>query len=476
MKYSHLLAATCASLLLSACDNDDNDTSDFDNRALRTMVTTLGMDGDPSDQIQIKPAPQITDAKAQLGMKLFFSKDLSGDEDTACVSCHHPHLGGGDDLSLPIGVHANIPDLLGPGRVHSETKADAAGMHYDGGPTVPRNAPTTFNFALWKDTIFHDGRIEKLANGDIRTPDVDLGEADDQAPNLVHAQARFPVTSPEEMAASAFEGDSNEDIRSSLAQRLANNPQWQIEFDNVFGADTNITYTHVADAIAHYEASQHFVDTPWKAFVEGNDNAISKQAKEGAMLFFKHPSQGGVGCASCHSGDFFTDEKFHALAMPQIGRGKGNGDNEADDFGRMRETNLMDDKYRFRTPTLLNVSETGPYGHVGSYDSLEATVRHHLNPQDALADYDFTLASMAQPDMQSQHAETNTMAAMAVVEARQNADTSLLRNVALNDAQVDQVMAFLHTLTDPCVQDKSCMDRWIPATNSALNLLDAQFQ
>jgi len=44
--------------------------------------------------------------KAQLDMKLFYTKSLGGDKDSACVTCHHPMLGGGDNLSLSIGSEA----------------------------------------------------------------------------------------------------------------------------------------------------------------------------------------------------------------------------------------------------------------------------------------------------------------------------------------------------------------------------------
>ena len=132
-------------LILTACAVDEEDTSPL---RVRSVATVLGLTGDPTtDRI----LPDINDPKAQLGKKLFFTKGLGGDEDTACVSCHHPVLRGGDGLSLPIGVGAIEPDLLGPGRLHPS-----------GGPTVPRNAPTTFNTGLIDQTMFLDGRVESI--------------------------------------------------------------------------------------------------------------------------------------------------------------------------------------------------------------------------------------------------------------------------------------------------------------------------
>ncbi len=108
------------------------------------------------------------------------------------------------------------------------------------------------------------------------------------------------------------------------------------------------------------------------------------------MLFYTDRSKGGADCSSCHQGDFFTDEDFHNLAMPQIGPGKGDGDGSKD-FGRKRETGKMADKFAFRTPSLINVEVTGPWSHAGAYTSLESVIKHHLDPASAIANYDTSL-------------------------------------------------------------------------------------
>ena len=166
--HSLRLSIVSACLLMTACngsdgDSDNDNPASVDSDALLLLVKTAGLTGDPTTG---RTLPSINDPKAQLGKKLFFTKGLGGDSDSACVTCHHPSLGGGDDLSLSIGVGAETPDLLGPGRFHDSTAAN-----YDGGPTVPRNAPTTFNIAMWDQVLFHDGRVESLgktvgANGD----------------------------------------------------------------------------------------------------------------------------------------------------------------------------------------------------------------------------------------------------------------------------------------------------------------------
>ena len=79
---------------------------------------------------------------------------------------------------------------------------------------------------------------------------------------------------------------------------------------------------------------------------------------------------GKENCSSCHSGKFQTDLGFHAIAMPQIGPGKGHNSEDYDDgregFGREVVTGNVNDRFRFRTPTLRIVALTAPYGHAGS--------------------------------------------------------------------------------------------------------------
>ena len=465
--YLITLCVACILTWLAACtaENSSNTAgSTVDDAALLALVKAAGLTGDPT---RGRSLPSIDDPKAQLGKQLFFTQGLGGDSDSACVTCHHPALGGGDNLSLSIGVGAEIPELLGPGRHH-----DSVAIHFDGGPTVPRNAPTTFNIAMWDEALFLDGRVESLGKtlgmngGDgsgIRTPDSDFGVADPNAgATLVAAQSRFPVTSPEEMRGFSFEaGNSNDAVRASLASKLTNAQGWGAEFTVAFG-DPTITYDRIADAIAEYERSQIFVNSPWKAFVEGDVDAIGESAKRGAMKFFTSIEAGGADCVSCHSGDFFTDEKYHVLATPQIGRGKGddNGILSNDDFGRFRETGLAADKYRFRTPTLLNVEVTGPWGHAGAYTSLEGVVRHMLNPAEAVANYDF---SQLDPNAQAGDMLTNTQFALDQLEANRVANVSgVHRDVEFTDDDVTDLVDFLKTLTDPCVKDRGCLAPWIP--------------
>jgi len=446
-------------LLTVGCGSDNQNITDSE---LSSIISDNNLTGDPSRGTLI---PSITSAKAQLGMKLFFSKALGGDKDSACVTCHHPTLGGGDNLSLPIGVSAVSEDLLGLGRVHNSNA-----VNYDSGfAPVPRNAPSTFNVALWKKALFWDGRVENIAAG-ISTPDSGFNVIDvNSGQNLATAQARFPITSPEEMKGFSFEaGNNNTAVRTHLTQRLSDNTafdyisnSWQSEFTSVYGANS-VNIDNITDAIGEYENSQLFINTPWKAYIQGNQTAISEEAKRGAKLFYSSYESGGVNCVQCHSGDFFTDEKYHVMAIPQVGRGKGDGVTQDDDFGRARVNQA--DKYAFRTPTLLNVEVTGPWGHNGAYTTLEGVISHMVNIDASVAGFD---TSLLDSSVKTTNTKRNTQNALTQLHTNRYTGVSSHKNVVLSATQITDLVAFLKSLTDPCTKDRTCLDKWIP--NNSLN-------
>jgi cytochrome c peroxidase len=441
------------------------------DQRLRGLIVQQGLNGDPSIGRNL---PDVQSPLAQLGKILFFSKSLGGGFDAACVTCHHPALGGTDNLSLSVGVDAAFPDLLGVGRVGN-----------NGLPLVPRNAPTIFNIGLWDSGLFWDSRVESLlkesgrngADSGIRTPDSPFGVADDEAgDNLVMAQARFPITSAAEMKKEIFEnGSDNNAIRSHLAARIGNYGigeyelppnMWVAAFQNSYDSsqpvEELVTIDNIVRAISEYQRSMVFIDSPWKRYVDGDNSALSQQQKNGAIAFYT-----SAGCALCHNGDTFTDERHHTVGFPQIGPGKADGNN--DDFGRERETGRVQDRYRFRTPSLLNVGVTAPYGHSGAYATLGEVIRHYSNPQRSVDSFfdDNGVCQLPQfantvacadfyPD-----ARGNSQLALDKLNREQQAGTARLRNINLDDTQIDELEAFMNALTDFCVLDRDCLSPWI---------------
>ena len=475
------------------CYNENIDTH------LRCLINRHALTGDPSIGRNL---PDIqTSSLAKLGRMLFFSTDLGGNNDAACVSCHHPALGGGDRISLSIGAEAVDPKLLGPGRTLKPDSTfnirDDNGNIIDPGPTEPRNAQTTFNVGMLDRGLFWDSRIESLArpplkNGaggcPIMTPDGPTGpDGNLNAANLPAAQAHFPVTSTVELKGKAFEDidthggfntASRNAARASLVSRMkttpSNNgiPSWPSLF-NEAGLQEDFSFTDIGNAIGEYERSQVLVNNPWKRYVQNNQlDALTTNAKRGAILFLTPhneevlPGRNGAGCAKCHSGDNFTDEKFHVVAIPQIGRGGGrdNGTGDKNDTGRFFVSGLEDDKFAFRTSPLLNVEVTGPYGHSGAYTTLEGIIRHYGNPAKAVRNYDFSQLQDI-PAPQTARMKENTQQALSVL-------SELVRpkgtpeDFEFNDDEVAQLEAFLLSLTDPCVKDHACLSQWIPEERS----------
>jgi cytochrome c peroxidase len=479
--------------------------------ALRTLINQQNIQTVDPTNLDV---PSVTDPKVQLGKQLFFSKNLGGEQSAACVTCHHPVLGGGDNLSLPVGVDGvdinqqSSHDLLGQGRFQGENTNNL--------PLVPRNAPTVFNIALKQRNLFWDGRVEALPNGGIATPDSAVNDQGRPLPDmnipenatLANAQARFPVTSEAEMRDQFLPGIDNQTLRETLAKRFDNsqngfNSTWPLAFEQAYG-DQKVSFDRIAESIAAYESSMLFVNNPWQAYLAGDNNAISEQQKQGALLFFRPTGQGGGGCNVCHNGPDFSDSRFHLVAFPQFGTGKGDNSGAGDtaDFGREQVSGMDADRYHFRTPSLLNVAATAPYGHTGAYATLQDVVRHYINPartidtlfaarngrafaQGAAGSAPFCnlpqiLAitnknSVSCEDLYPSAYEDSLAAVQHLQQARNGqvvANSPLRANARLNGQQIAQIVSFLETLTDPCVTDRDCLAPWIIDESNAADYPD----
>ncbi len=396
-----------------------------------------------------------SEAKVTLGNLLFFDKILSGNRNISCATCHHPFAGTSDGLSLPIGEGARGLSVArdtgtGPDAIHER---------------VPRNSPAVFNLGAKEFVIlFHDGRVavDPSQPSGFRSP-----AGDDLPPGLespLAVQAMFPVTSPTEMAGQPGDNDPDDPdpanpiaiaaaagdlagpdgVWELLARRLRDIPEYVDLFKEAFpdiedAAD--LTYVHAANAIAAFEAVQWRADdSPFDRYLRGERDAMSGAALSGMRLFY-----GAAKCSSCHSGPFQTDQSFHAIAMPQIGPGKGDGPSGREDFGRARETNDPADLYKFRTPTLRNTALTGPWGHSGAYNSLEAVVRHHLDPVESLNNYDKGHAVLpSRPDLDGLDFIVQDDPSLRA----RIADANELKPRNLRDHHVRDLLAFLHALTD----------------------------
>jgi len=225
---------------------------------------------------------------------------------------------------------------------------------------VPRNASPLFALGAKSMTVmFHDGRVEvdDTQTTGFRSPAGN--DLPDNLDNILAVQAMFPVTSTTEMAgqlgespiianaAAAGNLSGSDGVWEKIADRLRNNPEYVTLFDKAFGiAQNEITYAHAANAISAFASAAWRADkSPFDRYLRGDKKALSQSAKKGMRLFY-----GKAGCSSCHSGKFQTDLQFYAIAMPQIGPGKGHGPSGHEDFGREAVTEDVSQRYQFRTP------------------------------------------------------------------------------------------------------------------------------
>ncbi|HJK95273.1 MAG TPA: cytochrome c peroxidase [Polyangiaceae bacterium LLY-WYZ-15_(1-7)] len=368
-------------------------------------------------------------ARLRLGQALFFERELSGNRDTSCASCHVPFLTTTEPLPLAVGQGAAG---VGPSRRRAE------------GAIQPRNTTDLFN----RDdpasaALFWDGRVERLRDGTLVAP-VAL------PPGLntpLEAQALLPILDRGEMRGQpgdvAVDGRPNElaalpdddpaAVWAAVLDRLLAIPEYVELLHRAF-PDEPLGPALVARALAHFQRELWEVrDSRFDAFeAEGDPGLLTPDEHAGRALFF-----GDAGCARCHSGPLLSDQRFHNLAVPQLGPGK---DPETGlDEGRFLVTGEPADRFRFRTPSLRNVALTPPYMHDGAYATLEAAVRHHLDPESALRAYDGAHLPASLRD--TLHADPATLdALLATLD-----DPRPLR--PLTDAEVAQLLAFLGTLT-----------------------------
>ena len=324
-------------------------------------------------------SPGRTDAGRQrvtgLGQLLFFEKELSGNRNVACSSCHMPFSHAAD--ALPLG--------RGQG-------ASGAGALRTGGVALPRNTPSPFNRSF-AHVLLWDGRVERLDDGTIRAP-VALPDGVD---TLLEAQALLPLLDRDEMRGHAGDADvhgqpnelatlPDEDpqaIWDAVMARLMAIDRYRLLFAGAFPGvpEGEHTIVHVVEAIVRFEMRLwELTDTPFDQLLGAEhrpavDTALSDTQRRGAELFF-----GDAGCHRCHDGPLLSDDRFHNIGVPPFGPGIDG----APDEGRFRVTGDPADRFAFRTPPLRNVELTGPYMHDGVFEWLEDAIRHHLDPDRAL--------------------------------------------------------------------------------------------
>ena len=296
-----------------------------------------------------------------------------------------------------------------PARAFTDGKPVSTGIE---GRAGQRNAPTILN-SLYNATQFWDGR----------------------APSL-EQQAALPIVNSVEM------GQPNLD---AAVARIATIPGYRRDFQSAFGSKPN--GTDLVRAIAAYERTQIAFDSPFDHYIAGETHAIDAAARRGWELF-----NGQARCNKCHAlseekrdPSNFTDNDFHNVGVlivrhDVVGLAKqarqllATGDAAAIDraaiqtdmsaLGRFLVTKKESDIAAFKTPNLRNLLLTAPYFHDGSQATLWDVIDHYNKG-----------AGLENPYL--------------------DADIVPL---ALSEHDIDDLVAFLASLTSPAYQKAAAIE------------------
>jgi len=189
-----------------------------------------------------------------------------------------------------------------------------------------RNAPALFNLA-WQKNFMWDGAIHHI-----------------------EAQALAPLHDPKELGSSIEE----------LIKKLEGSFFYRKEFLSVYG-DSLISSSRVLKAIAAFELSLISFGSKYDQVKQG-DAEFTEQEQNWYTHFQKQ-------CNQCHAEPLFSGFQYKDNGLPI--------DPSLQDLGRYLVTGDEQDKYKFKVPSLRNLSYTFPYMHDGRFDRLRQVVEHY---------------------------------------------------------------------------------------------------
>jgi cytochrome c peroxidase len=274
--------------------------------------------------VPVPPDNPLNAARVALGKKLFTDTRLSGDGSLSCETCHLPDHG--------YAAH----DALGPAYPSQHER---------------RNSPSLVNVA-YNQPLIWDGRA----------PDLDK-------------QALGPVKNILHM-------NNNVDL---LVEQLKAGGGYLEAFRKAYG-DAGITAGRIADALAGFERTLVFDDSPLDRYMDGELAALDAAQQHGLTLFL-----GKANCIRCHRGPNLTDNQFHNLAVPDDAivdnpkilaairfdaqrMGLPDWAQLTRDPGRELVTKNPADRGKFRTMGLRNIESSPPYMHNGALATLADVV------------------------------------------------------------------------------------------------------
>jgi cytochrome c peroxidase len=192
---------------------------------------------------------------------------------------------------------------------------------------------------------------------------------DGRASSLEH-QASGPITNKHEMNLSLAEG----------LKRLNASPFYLAAFKKLYGRRADSVL--LVRAIADYERTLTYYDSPYDRWLKGNDTAMNESAVRGFDLFFRKNS---CGNSACHKGDHFNSDSLVNIGIYTD-----------KDKGLYDRTKKQSDIGKFKSPTVRNVTLTYPYMHNGQHKTLTEVVEYYNDMKN------FPLSGNTHPDVKEQ--------------------------------------------------------------------------
>lgn len=172
----------------------------------------------------------------------------------------------------------------------------------------------------------------------------------------LYKQVFHPFENPKEM------GNKIEDA----CERICNLKKYKLLFERAYHSE-EITPELLSTAITAFLSTLKFNSSEFQKLEK--EQKLPTNIINGKNLFF-----GKAKCSKCHTGESFTDERFHNTGISF----KSN----SGDIGRENISGRTEDRRAFKTPTLKELTYTAPYMHNGSLQSLEEVIDHYINAKD----------------------------------------------------------------------------------------------
>jgi cytochrome c peroxidase len=366
--------------------------------------------------------PPAAAAMMAVGRRLFFDKSLSASGTLACASCHDPARGFGPPNDLPVQQGG------GDGR--------RAGVRAVPSLTYTQNIPP------FTEHFVEDEGDDSIDQGPAG------GRTWDGRSQSAHDQARLPLFSPFEMANAGMEAVV------SMVRRAEYAGQFRDTFGERVFEDTASAFKGVLMALEAYQQTpEEFYPYSSKYDAWLRHQASLSTAEARGLAAFNDPAKGN--CARCHpsamrAGAFpqFTDFGYVGIGAPRNARIPANADPRYFDLGLcgpLRADLAGNKEYcgLFRTPSLRNVALRRVFFHNGVLHRLDDVVRFYAE-RDSQPQKWYPRAA----DGGTRKFDDLPEAYQVNIDRQPPFDRHLGDPPSLSDRDIEDIVAFLNTLTD----------------------------